>query len=100
MGTSRGKVEYGQTLEKACVEEMGQETNLKVANLKFLFYEETLPFIIDENHWITFYFSANYSGEIGLNEESSASKWISCGKLPNYDVAFGHEKVVQRYFES
>jgi len=94
-----GKVEYGQSLEMACIEEMNQETDLKISGLKFLFYEETLPFIIDKNHWITFYFSADYFGEIQLNEESSASHWISRGRLPNYDVAFGHEKVVQKYFE-
>ena len=38
-----GKVEFGQTLEEACVNELKEETNLDIFNLKFFSYQEDLP---------------------------------------------------------
>jgi 8-oxo-dGTP diphosphatase len=94
-----GKVEYGQTLERACIDELKQETNLNICNLHFFFYGEDLPTIIDENHWIIFYFTASYSGEAKLNKESSDLEWISLSSLGDYEIAFGHDKIVHKYFK-
>lgn len=93
-----GKVEFGQTLERACIDELKQETNLDLSGLKFLFYGENLPSSLNKTHWLVFYFTASYSGILKLNEESSDSCWIAVKNLYYYDVAFGHEDVVQTYF--
>ena len=93
-----GKVEHGQTLEQACVDELKQETTLDISNIRFFSYQEDLPGIIDENHWITFYFLAGYSGEIKINSESSDSTWMSLDESGKYDIAFGHNKILRDYF--
>jgi hypothetical protein len=68
--------------------------------LEFLFYSEDLPSYVDSNHWIIFYFSAkNYSGILKINEESSDALWIEKNKLNNYNIAFNHREIIEKYFE-
>lgn len=93
-----GKVDFGKTIEGTCIDELKQETDLGISDLKFFFYDEVLPSSIDEHHWISFYFTARYSGKIKLNNESSDFHWIFLNELEKYDIAFGHDKVIQRYF--
>lgn len=94
-----GKVEFGQSLEDACREELKQETNLDIFEPDFLFYGEDLPGTIDQNHWFAFYFKAGfYLGDLRLNEESSDFRWIGPEDLRSYPCAFGHEVIADRYF--
>lgn len=95
-----GKVDYGKTLEEACVDELKEETTLNISDLKFLFYDERMPFTNEKPHYITFYFTANYSGETRINEESSDLRWIAQSDLDNYDIAFGHDSALLKYLKN
>jgi len=92
-----GKVEVGQTLEQACKDELKQETNLEIFDLKFFCYSEDLPSHEDKNHWIVFYFDAGYKGRLRINEESFDLKWIAFDDLKDYDIAFGHDRILENY---
>jgi 8-oxo-dGTP diphosphatase len=53
-----GKVDIGQTVEQAAIDETKQETNLDVSGLSFLFYQDSLPDAQGPLHAIQFYFTA------------------------------------------
>ena len=92
-----GKVEYGQTVEQAVKEEVKEETGLDVKDVAFLFYQERLPRRKGVMHCIHFYFSANHSGTLNLNEESYAACWMHSSEFGDYPIAFGNDEAVRRY---
>ncbi|MGD9275565.1 MAG: NUDIX hydrolase [Candidatus Pacearchaeota archaeon] len=93
-----GKVKYGQTIEKACIDEVETETRLEISNLEFLFYQDNLPGFSDM-HLINLYFSANHSGKVQINNESSSSAWVHPNKLHKYKIAFKNKKGIERYLK-
>ena len=89
-----GKVDYGDTVEKAAVRELKEETGLQASQLKFLFYQDSLPLSPGTMHCINFYFSCAVAGETTLNAESTAAAWIGKQDLPNYTIAFRHDEAL------
>ncbi|RLE42793.1 NUDIX hydrolase [Candidatus Woesearchaeota archaeon] len=95
-----GKVDFGKSLEQACIDELKEETGLRVSGLRFLFYDENLPSPTHEGHFVTFYFRGDYRGSLCLNRESSEARWVAQSELANYDIAFGNREAIERYFTS
>ncbi|MBU0461848.1 MAG: NUDIX hydrolase [Nanoarchaeota archaeon] len=95
-----GKVDIGQTVEQACMEEVKDETGLDVTALEFLFFADNLPVPNREGyfHTLTFYYQAEHTGELRLNDESSEAAWISEAAIPLYRPSFGNDKAIERYF--
>jgi 8-oxo-dGTP pyrophosphatase MutT (NUDIX family) len=94
-----GKVDYGQAVERAAATELREETSLVCQDLRFLFYQDSLPPAPGAMHCINLYLECRASGNVRLNVESSA--WARCGaeELGSYDVAFGNADALRRYWE-
>ncbi len=92
-----GKVDYGKSVEDACIDEVKEETGLDIHNLQFLFYQDSLPTSPGGMHGINLYFNADHSGELQINEESSSSAWVGAEDLPLYDIAFRNDEGIERY---
>ncbi|MBI4779409.1 8-oxo-dGTP diphosphatase [Candidatus Falkowbacteria bacterium] len=79
-----GKIEPGETIERAAVREVKEETGLSVRNLKKM---AELEFIfIDKDEWnqaVYVYLTKDYSGEITASEEGEL-KWFKLDEIP-YD---------------
>jgi 8-oxo-dGTP diphosphatase len=93
-----GKVDYGQSLQEAVTTELKDETSLKLLSSTFLFYQDSLPQTKDDLHFINLYFRCEFSGDISLNDESSEYAWISEPELNNYNLVFGNNEALKKYW--
>lgn len=93
------KIDYGKTIEDTCLNEVKEETNLDISNLRFLFYQNDLPSSLKKMHVITLYFSAKYSGTIQINNESRSFMWANPHELSKYKIAFKNNEGIKKYLE-
>ena len=93
-----GKVDYGDTVEETVIKELREETNLECTSTKFLFFQDSLPDKTSEMHVINFYFECKAQGELRLNEESSESAWVNQGDISSYEIVFGNDVGLERYW--
>jgi mutator protein MutT len=91
-----GKVDYGDTVEQTAARELEEETGLRAEQLRFLFYQDSLPFSQGQMHCINLYFECDASGEVVINGESTESAWIGPEDLPNFMIAFRHDRALER----
>lgn len=94
-----GKIEYGQTAEAAIRLEIFEETSLRVNEVTFLFYLDGLPTPENPLHYITLFFLCRTTGEVKLNDESSAYAWIAPEEIDSYPFAFLNDRAVKMYWE-
>lgn len=94
-----GKVDLGQRAEEAMIREVREETSLQCKSCDFLFYRDGLPEGPGENHYLTLYFFCQVHGNIKLNGESSTYAWLGPEALGNYQIAFGNEEAIRRFWE-
>ncbi len=93
-----GKIDFGQTAEDAVAREVIEETSLVCREMKFLFYQDSLP---DENlelHFVNLVFECNAEGKVQLNHESSDNAWVDSGSMRNYKIAFRNDEILVRYW--
>lgn len=95
-----GKVDYGQTVEEAIINELKTETSLNLLTYHFLFYQDSLPKVQGSMHCINLYFKCEYEGNVLLNKESGQFSWIGPDELVNYDLVFGNEEALKNYWNS
>lgn len=93
-----GKIDYEDTVEEAVRRELYEETNLTVNELKFLFYQDSLPLEAGGMHCINLYFECRCSGEIALNEESSQFIFLRPEDVSSYRLAFRNDEGLLRYW--
>jgi 8-oxo-dGTP diphosphatase len=93
-----GKIDYGDTVEQAAVRELQEETGLRAGDLRFLFYQDSLPYEPGLMHCINFYFACEAGGHLVLNDESTDSAWIGPDELSRYQVAFRNDEGLRRYW--
>jgi 8-oxo-dGTP diphosphatase len=94
-----GKIDYGDTIEQAAARELVEETSLRSTSLRFLFYQDTLPPAPGRMHCINLYFLCAAEGEVVLNEESIAAAWIGPEDFPRFDLSFGNDEALLRYWK-
>jgi mutator protein MutT len=94
-----GKVDHGDTVEQAAVRELQEETSLRAASLRFLFYQDSLPPAPDRMHCINFYFQCAAEGEVVLNDESVAAAWIGPQDLGRFPLSFRNDEALLRYWK-
>ncbi len=94
-----GKVDYGQTLEEACANELKEETDLDIGEIELVACQDSLPKQEGDPHYLNLYFEAEYTGKIILNSESSAFQWVSRNDLDNYYIVFGNLDIIEQMFE-
>jgi ADP-ribose pyrophosphatase len=94
-----GKVEEGETLEEACKREAKEEVNLNLSNLQLFLLRtevstEQIGKVYDCN-----YFTANFNGEISLNEESSDFKFFTKKDFLKEETVPDQRDVLKKLFD-
>jgi 8-oxo-dGTP diphosphatase len=92
-----GKVDYGQRVEDAVAREVFEETQLKVVEAKFLFYQDSLALKTGGMHCVNMYFECRVQGEIVLNPESSEYAYVAPADLKNYHIVFRNDEGIGSY---
>ena len=93
-----GKMDYGDTVEQAAVRELQEETNLHATNLRFLFYQDSLPPRAGRMHCLNLYLECEAEGELTINDESSEAAWIGRDDLARFALAFSNGEALARYW--
>ena len=94
-----GKVDYNDTVEQAAARELEEECGLQAANLRFLFYQDSLPTAPGLMHCVNFYFECQSVGDLKLNAESMEFAWIAPEDLPRYAITFRNDEGLMRYWK-
>ncbi len=93
-----GKVDYQDTVEQSAIRELREETSLEAQDLRFLFFQDSLPPTPRAMHCINFYFECQAAGEPLINHESDAWAWIGPEDMDDYDIVFMNDEGVLRYW--
>jgi len=93
-----GKVDYGETVEQALAREVREETGLRCAGPRFLFYQDSLPLVVGGMHCLNLYFECAAEGELTLDAESVEWAWMGRRELNHYIIAFRHDEGLVRYW--
>jgi len=93
-----GKIDFGQTATDAVAREVIEETSLVCKEIKFLFYQDSLPLTPGTMHCINFYLECLADGKLVLNEESVEAQWIGPEDLPRFSIAFRNDEGLVRYW--
>ncbi len=79
-----GHLEFNEELEDCAIREVGEETGLKIENIKFFTITNDI-FTKEKKHYITIFMVSDYdSGNVELKEPDKFEKWgwFSWDKLP------------------
>ena len=80
-----GHLEKGESFEECCIREVFEETGLSIKNIsKLTFTNDFFPDV--DLHYVTLYFTADYSGGRLMNKEPHKCeqwKWHEPEKLPH-----------------
>jgi 8-oxo-dGTP diphosphatase len=93
-----GKIDYGDTVEQAAIRELQEETSLRATNLRFLFYQDSLPPAPGRMHCLNLYMECSAAGDVVLNEESVEAAWISREDVPRFQLSFRNDEGLVRYW--
>lgn len=93
-----GKIDYGISAEEMCRREIREETGLEILDLRFLFYQDSLPSHDADMHCLALYFHGNASGIVRLNKESLDYLWIASKDIDKIEFAFNHGERLRRFF--
>jgi len=93
-----GKIDYGDTVEQAAARELQEETSLQATDLRFLFFQDSLPPAPGRMHCINLYFRCAVQGEVVLNDESVAAAWIGPEDLTSYQLSFRNDEALSRFW--
>ena len=94
-----GKLDYGDTPEGTVAKELVEETGLGAEEIAFLFYQNSPPLQPGKMHCVNLYFRCTAVGAVTLNEESSASIWVTLEEALGYKPVFGAEAAIRRMLE-
>ena len=91
-----GKIDYGDTPEKAAAREVWEETGLRLLHTEFLGFQNNPPMAKGLMHCINLYFRGNARGKLSLNEESSEYAWVTPKEALRKHLVFGGGKMVKQ----
>jgi len=92
-----GFVNYGESLEKAVMREVKEETNLDLENLK-QFHTYSDPQRDPRFHTISTVFIARAKGNLQSGSDAGEVKLFSLNELPD-KIAFDHRKILKDYIK-
>lgn len=93
-----GKVDCGQSAEDALAVELAEELSVQLVQAAYLFSQDSPPEKPGGPHFLNLYFHCRITGEIRLNEESSAYAWVGPAALTDYAIVFGNDEAIRRHF--
>ena len=93
-----GKIDCGDTVEQAAIRELQEETGLRATNLRFLFYQDSLPPAPGRMQCLNLYLECSVEGEVVLNEESTEAAWISRDEVGRFQLSFKNDEGLARYW--
>jgi len=92
-----GKVDYGETVERAAVREAKEETGLKI-RLKEILGVYSDPKRDPRRHTVSTAFLAEVAGgELKTNFEASEFLWASAREALKKELGFDHKKILRDY---
>ena len=94
-----GKVDYGDTVENAAIRELQEETSLRATDLRFLFYQDSLPPAPGRMHCINLYLKCAFEGEVALNDESTDAAWIGPDDIAKFPLSFRNGEALLHYWK-
>ena len=97
-----GHVELGERLEAAAVREAGEETGLKIRDLRFLCWQEFIydPSFWKKRHFLFFDFAAlTDSTDVKLNDEAEQYMWIEPTKALDLPIDPYTRVSIKKYLE-
>ena len=96
-----GKVDFGESLERAIRRETWEETRLRPRKIAFLTTHEYLPTPSQPRHVIAFYYHIqSYRGtNVVINNGSSDYKWVTRRELERLPLAFRHRPLLFSLFD-
>ena len=91
-----GYVDYGESLEEAALREAGEETGLKLENLRqFRAYSD--PNRDERQHNISMIFHADGIGEPHAGSDAQSIILLATNEIMQYRFAFDHYKILSEY---
>ncbi len=96
-----GKVDFGESLERAIRRETWEETGLRPREITHLAMHEYLPTPSQPRHVIAFYYQVQtYRGsEVIINDESSEYAWVTRTQLKRLSLALRHRPFLFSLFD-
>ncbi|HSH76074.1 MAG TPA: NUDIX domain-containing protein [Longimicrobiales bacterium] len=94
-----GKIDYGETAFEAARRELAEETRLEGVDLRYLFYQDSLPVEPGAMHCINHYFHCTVTGDLELDSESSRHAWVTPAELDRYSIVFRNREGLERYWD-
>ena len=92
-----GKVDEGETLDRALRRELDEETGLELVSVRLV--RRTKIYDPREGRVGVTYFSVSARGDIMLNKESERYAFVTSRTVSSYPFAFGHGWVLDEYFD-
>lgn len=90
-----GFVDYGESLEKAAIREVKEETGLEVENLK-QFHTYSEPGRDPRHHTISTVFTAKGRGVLKSGDDAKNARIFKIDQIPE-NMAFDHRKILENY---
>lgn len=90
-----GRVEWGETLEEAVTREVAEETGIRISILQLAGTREVLP-ADKRGHFVVLSYAAQWqSGEVVLNDEHDAFRWVGPDALDGLETTEGLLPIVE-----
>jgi diguanylate cyclase (GGDEF)-like protein len=93
-------VAFGDSPERAIVQSIKTETGLGISNLRFLFYQNSMPKAKESTHYINLYFSGEIHGPADLKQNADLYSWVATVEALEYPMASGgHDALLRAHSE-
>lgn len=90
-----GRVEYGETLARAVMREVAEETSLAIDLAGLAGWREVVPNPGHAGHYVVLSFAARWTGgEPALNDELDDFRWVEPDRLMQFKLTDGLAAIV------
>ena len=102
-GLPGGKIDLGETAERALIREIKEETNLDIQNIEFVLWQEVIfsEEFYKPQHFIFFNYTCDTLDEtqIMLNDEAQSYVWLGLGEALSLDLNEATRKLISTVWQ-